>query len=152
MRTISRDITGAFVFSKDGKLLLGLMGLNSGGAYAGMWVVPGGGIENDESPEQALLREFKEETSLDLANHELKFVDSIDKDEREKTLRYSGERVIVKMHFNNFESHLGTDSRDVSLQPNDEFEKLDWFDLSKLPKNIGPVTRTVLKRWGYIGE
>lgn len=32
----------------------------------GFWETPGGGIEGDETPEQAIVREVKEETSLDI--------------------------------------------------------------------------------------
>jgi len=34
------------------------------GPYAGLWDLPGGGIEFGESPEEAVLREFQEETGL----------------------------------------------------------------------------------------
>ena len=42
MRTIHRDIVGGFIFSKDGRLLLGKN--CKGGVYEGSFVVPGGGV------------------------------------------------------------------------------------------------------------
>lgn len=41
MRTIYRDIVGGFIFSKDGKILLGQN--RKGGVYEGSFVVLGGG-------------------------------------------------------------------------------------------------------------
>lgn len=37
-----------------------------GGEFDGLWEFPGGKIENDESPQQALVREIKEEFEVDL--------------------------------------------------------------------------------------
>jgi 8-oxo-dGTP diphosphatase len=37
------------------------------GPYQGLWDLPGGSIEEGESPEQALIREVAEETGLDLS-------------------------------------------------------------------------------------
>jgi len=39
--------------------------------YPSHWTLPGGMIEEGETPEQALTREVKEELGLDLRNHEL---------------------------------------------------------------------------------
>lgn len=44
MRTIHRDIVGGFIFSKDGKVLLGKN--RTGGVYEGSYVVPGGGVDD----------------------------------------------------------------------------------------------------------
>jgi 8-oxo-dGTP diphosphatase len=48
----------------DNKLFLAQRG--PGGPHAGLWEFPGGKVENDESPEQALLREFSEELNCDI--------------------------------------------------------------------------------------
>lgn len=50
------------VIVKDGKVLL-IHRKKEGKEY---WVFPGGGIEEGESPEEAVKREVKEETSLDV--------------------------------------------------------------------------------------
>jgi 8-oxo-dGTP pyrophosphatase MutT (NUDIX family) len=150
MRTIERDIVGGFVFSNDGKVLLGLMDPKAGGTYAGFWVVPGGGVNEGETKEQALRREFLEETSIDLLLHKVSFIDDIDSDTREKTLRDTGERVLVKMHFNNFEVHIDKLASEIQVKPNDEFARLDWFAVSELPKvKMPPTGQGFFKRQGY---
>lgn len=53
---------GAFV-EQDGKAILVRRGINPG---RGLWCFPSGFMEIDESPEQAAIREYKEETGLDI--------------------------------------------------------------------------------------
>ena len=48
---------------QDGKVLLGRRGVNPG---MGLWCFPSGFVEIDEGPEEAAVREFKEETGLDV--------------------------------------------------------------------------------------
>jgi 8-oxo-dGTP diphosphatase len=39
-----------------------------GGPFAGAWLLPGGGVETGESPEDAVRRETREETGCDLSD------------------------------------------------------------------------------------
>lgn len=55
----------AALFCGDGLLAI-LRDTHSGLAWAGMWDLPGGGREGDESPESCLLREVEEELGLSL--------------------------------------------------------------------------------------
>lgn len=60
---------------KNGKYLLVKEKLGDGKEY---WIVPGGGVEFGESLEQAIIREMKEETNLDVYNVEfLNFKEAI---------------------------------------------------------------------------
>lgn len=52
---------GAFVFDRDGRVLLVQRGAPPG---AGLWTLPGGKLELDETLAQAVAREVREETGL----------------------------------------------------------------------------------------
>jgi 8-oxo-dGTP pyrophosphatase MutT (NUDIX family) len=64
MRTNKR--VGAVVI-RDNKILL-IHRFKNGSEY---WVLPGGGVESEETVEEGLVREVKEETGLDLQKYEL---------------------------------------------------------------------------------
>lgn len=44
---------------------------------AGQWTLPGGGIEFGEDPQDAMIREVREETGLEVTPIEVAFIDSI---------------------------------------------------------------------------
>lgn len=54
---------GAVIRDDAGRLLMILRGHEPG---KGLWSIPGGRIEPDETPEQAVVREVREETGLDV--------------------------------------------------------------------------------------
>ncbi len=147
MRTIKRDIVGAFIFSKDSKLLLG-----HGGVYKGMWVVPGGGVEPNETNEQAVKREILEETGIDIQRASVERVDIGElSGSSEKNLRDTGERVLVEMNFINFKVKLPSNAEDIELTIEDDFVECKWFGLKEL-KNIkmSPPTVISLQKMGYL--
>jgi 8-oxo-dGTP pyrophosphatase MutT (NUDIX family) len=147
MRTIQRNIVGAFVFSNDNKVLLGRHDPQNGGTYTGSWVIPGGGIDDGETPLQALHREFMEEASLDLSPYQAVRSDPVEKGE---TLNETGERVLVQMQFYDFEVHIDKPASEIPVTPNEEFSELRWILVADLPTfEIPEVTQGFFKRRGY---
>ena len=59
---------GALFLNKDGKILL------VEPTYKDHWGMPGGTVEDDESPADGCVREIKEELSLDLKKGDLKIL------------------------------------------------------------------------------
>lgn len=150
MRTIHRDIVGGFIFSKDGKFLLGKN--RKGGVYEGSFVVPGGGVDDGETKEEALHREMLEETGLDISKAVVvPFLES--SGEHEKTLRDTGERVFVKMDFYNYRIDLGQNANEVKIVTEDDWYEPEWFDIAELINvNMCDPTRNTLLATGIIAD
>ncbi len=62
MRTRQRLAAYALIFDEAGRVLLSREPDPRG--RLGRWLLPGGGVEHGEHPEQAVIREVKEETGL----------------------------------------------------------------------------------------
>jgi 8-oxo-dGTP pyrophosphatase MutT (NUDIX family) len=150
MRIIHRDIAGGFIFSKDGKFLLGKN--RKGGVYEGSFVVPGGGVDEGETKEGALHREMLEETGIDINKATVKqlFQSS---GEHEKTLRDTGERVFVKMNFYNYRIDLNQNADEVVLKTEDDWYLPQWFAIDELKDvDLSEPTRNTLIATGIIKE
>jgi 8-oxo-dGTP diphosphatase len=63
--TVQRRRIGVYGFASDGDRLL-LVRRTAGTLGGGNWEIPGGGVNHGEDPRAALLREFREETGLDI--------------------------------------------------------------------------------------
>lgn len=148
MRTIHRDIVGGFIFSADGKILLG--NSRPGGVYEDAFVVPGGGVDEGETKEQALRREMLEETGLDTNNAKVKTINE-SQGESDKTLRDSGERVHVNMDFYDYRIDFAEPADQLNVKAEDDWLNPRWFTIDEL-KNItlGPPTRNTLVKTGII--
>ncbi|HEX6976852.1 MAG TPA: NUDIX domain-containing protein [Patescibacteria group bacterium] len=72
-------IRASAIIIKGGKILL-IHRKKDGEEY---WVFPGGGIEDNETWDEALIREVKEETALDVKKHKLSFMNLSDIDNKE---------------------------------------------------------------------
>ena len=122
---------GAFIFNAEGKLLL----LESH-KWPGRYVVPGGHVELGERLEEALAREAREETGLDI--HSIEFINF-------QQFIYDP-AFWKKRHFIFFDFACRTDSMDVQL--NDEAEGYVWVDPHKaLTMELDTYTRRSVDEW-----
>ena len=125
---------GVLIFNPDGKLLLGLRNYNQETADSemheeGTWSCPGGNIEYGETFEQAVTREAKEETGIDIKDPELICVQT--------DLNEHAHYISVGMVTHSFEGVPRV------MEP-DEIMAWRWFDLNDLPKNIFSASRKTI--------
>jgi 8-oxo-dGTP pyrophosphatase MutT (NUDIX family) len=144
MRTIKRDIAGALIFSNDNHVLLGKN--NAGGVYDDLWVVPGGGIDEGETSEQAVKREILEEVGIDISNAAIHLVPEVQTGVTEKTLRDTGERVLVDMTFYNFKVNIDLPASEITIKLEDDFGHAEWVPFDGLAsKSYSPSVKQLLK-------
>jgi nucleoside triphosphatase len=128
-QTFPEPTVGVFIFNKDGKLIL----LKSH-KWPGKYVVPGGHVELGERLEEAVVRETKEETGLDV--YDIEFINF---------QQFIYDPAFWKpRHFIFFDYACKTDATEVQL--NDEAEEHVWVMLDaavQLPLDI--YTRTSIE-------
>jgi len=122
---------GAFIFNAKGELLL----LESH-KWPGRYVVPGGHVELGERLEEALAREAKEETGLDI--HSIEFINF---------QQFIYDPAFWKQrHFIFFDFACKTDSLDVQL--NDEAEGYVWVEPRQaLTMELDTYTHRSVEEW-----
>ncbi len=98
----------ALIFDKEKRILLGHR------RDYDLWNLPGGTVEHGESPQEAVVREVKEETGFDVKVEKLQGI-------------YTKEKDIV---FSFFVKIIGGE-----LTLNDEADKLEYFTFGDIPKN-----------------
>lgn len=150
-RTIHRDITSALIFSKDGKLLMGMKDPKDGGVYADCWHIPGGGVDESETQQQALRREILEEVGIDITGCNVTLADDQGSGETKKTLKDTGEKVMCHMKFYVYRVDVDKNADQIETKPSDDLVKLEWVDLDKLSSyKLTPPSVTLFQRLGYI--
>lgn len=121
-QTFPEPTVGVFIFNQDNKLLL----LKSH-KWPGKYVVPGGHVELGERLEEAVVRETKEETGLDV--YDIEFINF-------QQFIYDP-AFWKRRHFIFFDYACRTESTQVQL--NDEAEEHVWVTLeeaAQLPLDI----------------
>lgn len=89
-----------------------------------VWNFPGGGIEEGESPEQACIREVKEETGIDIRLQRLLY-------ERDGKFSFIGEVVGGELYLDN-DNQDNLDIIEIAWIPFIELEKFDSITLPML--------------------
>lgn len=151
MRTEQRDIVAGLVVSKDNKFLFGMKDPEGGGVYADCWHTPGGGIEEGETKEEALRREMAEELGLDISQAKISLLDDKGIGESQKTLKDTGETVLVKMKFYVYRIDYEKNANDIRVTPGDDIEKTIWADPKKLKNyKLTPPSVELFTRLGWM--
>lgn len=149
MREIDRDIVAGVVISKDKKILMGKG--RDGSVYKDCWLIPGGGVDEGETKLQTLSREIKEEAALDISAYVPELVEDAATGESEKTLRDTGERVLVHMHFFTYRIDVAELAQDIKVQAGDDLVELEWVSIEKLADyKLSPPSENLFRKLGYI--
>lgn len=151
MREIERDIVSALIFSKDGKLFQGMKDARKGGVYSDCWHLPGGGIDEGENKEEALKREVREETGIDISKYKIDLIDQEGRGESRKTLK-NGEEVLCKMKFFVYKVIIDDKkSEEIKIKLNDDLVNYRWTEIEELKAlKLTPPSVELFKKLGYI--
>jgi len=151
MRKIKRKIVSAMIFSKDGKLFQGMKDAEKGGVYSDCWHIPGGGVKEGENQKEALIREVKEETGIDISPYKIELIDRSGRGESQKTLK-SGEQVLCQMRFFVYKVVLADkDAKEIDVKLDDDLKEFRWTEISGLKDiKLTPPSMELFKKLGYI--
>jgi len=120
-------VVGAIIFNAQGEVLI-----CKSTKYHTKYIIPGGHIELGESMEDALVREVKEETGLDV--YDLKLI----------SLKDSAESKEIDPHFIFIDYICRTDSTDITL--NHELDSYAWISLDELDDyDLGSFVKHLLE-------
>lgn len=92
--------------------------------YQDGWLLPGGGVNRNETPEQAARRECREEVGADIGKLDLVGIFT-------QFLNYKNDHIILYK------------SKDFSITTKSDFEieKVEFFDIDSLPEDMMPGNR-----------
>lgn len=149
MKQKNRTIVSAVLVSKDNKILLGKV--RDGGVYPDCWHIPGGGVDEGEDKETALIREMKEEIGLNIRDKSMKLLSDSDTGEAVKTDKDTGEKWLVKMSFNVYKVSLGENAGDIEISLDDDLKEYQWVPIADL-KNYKhtPPSEKLFREIGWL--
>jgi 8-oxo-dGTP diphosphatase len=114
----SYTVDAAIISRQDKKVLLIL---RKHDPYAGKWAFPGGFMDMDETPEEAIVRELEEETHITgVALKQFKTYGALGRDPRGRT---------ISTLFIGFIEH----STDLKAKGGDDAAEARWFPLDAVP-------------------
>jgi len=114
----SYTVDAAIIAKTDHKILLIL---RKHDPFAGKWAFPGGFMDMDETPEEAVIRELEEETHIiGIALKQFKTYGALGRDPRGRT---------ISTLFLGFVEH----STDVKAKGGDDAAEARWFSLGEVP-------------------
>jgi len=118
-----------------------LMGRRGKDPNRGLYVIPGGGVEDGETLEQALQREVMEETGL-------KLIEDYSRWEYCPDLIELPDRLILVVHA---AIDFGDSSAEYNDKPRDgsDLYNVGWYPMHELPWDTSPVLVPTLTRWGF---
>lgn len=111
-----------------------LLGRRDKDPNRGLYVLPGGGVEDGETLEQAFAREVMEETGLEVVPTYNRWQDSY--------LIELEDRIILV-------ARAAVKDPNANLKANGDLYDLKWFDFEQLPSDISPVVWSVLSSKGF---
>jgi 8-oxo-dGTP pyrophosphatase MutT (NUDIX family) len=146
---VKRCITASCILVKDGNVLL----INH--TELGIWLQPGGHVEPNEFPEEAAVREVKEETGLDAEILDADPIKFHQGDSRTSHVPFA-----VSIHTVNYKDgahehfdlcYLAAVKGSKAPKINEESKEIRWFTLDEtedinIPDNVRAVIRKALKR------
>ena len=115
------------------------------GGYKGLYDLPGGGIEHDETPLEALTRELMEEIGVSIVKAEL--LDAVS-----KTFKWDvNDKLIQDLHHIGILYRVEIESDELKTDA-DGLDSLggEWIDIDKVKEeDVSPFTWMALKKLGY---
>lgn len=115
------------------------------GVYAGEWGIPGGGIEEGETMEEAFVREMKEEIGVEVTHLEpLWFSD-------DTAIKHYGDGKSEELYM--IYLYFRCRAASEKLKLNREFEEYAWINRNNWQKyKIGTYTKGTLTKLGLISR
>lgn len=120
---------GAFIINENNHLLLQKRAVP---AEKDHWCIPGGRLEMFETLENAVIRETKEETDLDI--EVIKMIGVCDHIIKEESAHWVATSFLCKIK-----------SGVPKIMEPDKASDLRWFDLDKLPEKLTITTKKALR-------
>lgn len=105
---------------------------NNLGSFPGMWSIPGGKLEDNETSQEGARREFFEETAVDISDHDLQFIGLIPRHTRD------GKKVKGLMYVYLLNTDKPIEPDFVKAKDGEEHTDWDYFSIDRItPEESG---------------